>query len=142
MRPVLRTAPRRQQGVMLLEALIGILIFSIGILAMLGMQATAMRATVDAKYRAEAGYLANQIVGTMWVDRANLASYDTTSGAGNTHLTAWENQVSTQLPNASGANAPTIAVSGTQVTVTVKWKRPGEVTVSQHMAIAQINGST
>jgi type IV pilus assembly protein PilV len=138
----MRTAPRRQQGVMLLEALIGILIFSIGILAMLGMQATAMRATMDAKYRAEAGYLVNQIIGTMWVDRTNLASYDTTSGAGNTNLTNWETQVSTQLPNASGANAPTIAVVGTQVTVTVKWKRPGEVTVSNQMAVAQINGSS
>jgi type IV pilus assembly protein PilV len=41
-----------QQGVMMIEVLIGILIFSIGILAMLGMQTMAMRATVDAKYRA------------------------------------------------------------------------------------------
>ena len=41
---------RRQGGVMLLEVLIGILIFSIGILAMLGMQAIGMRNTVEAKY--------------------------------------------------------------------------------------------
>jgi len=52
-------APSKQQGVMLLEALVGILIFSIGILAMLGMQAVGMRNTIDSKYRSEAAYLAN-----------------------------------------------------------------------------------
>ena len=47
-------ANRHQAGVMLIEALIGILIFSIGILALLGMQGAAMRNTTDAKYRSEA----------------------------------------------------------------------------------------
>ena len=42
------------------------LIFSIGILAMLGMQTIGMRNTIEAKYRSEASYLAAQIVGTMW----------------------------------------------------------------------------
>jgi len=67
---------------MLLEALIGILIFSVGILALIGMQATAMRATIDAKYRSEASFLANEVIGRMWVDRANLASYATASCSG------------------------------------------------------------
>ena len=56
-----RNGRKRQGGVMLLEVLIGILIFSIGILAMLGMQTIGMRNTVEAKYRSEAAYLANQI---------------------------------------------------------------------------------
>ena len=66
---------RSQTGVMLLEALIGILIFSIGILALIGMQGAAIRNTTDARYRSEASFLANQIIGQMWVDRANLALY-------------------------------------------------------------------
>jgi type IV pilus assembly protein PilV len=134
-------APGKQQGVMLLEALIGILIFSIGILAMLGMQAIGMRATIDAKYRSEASYLTNQIVGTMWVDRANIATYDTISGAGNNRRADWIARVQTTLPGSSGANAPSIAVVGRQVTVTVRWQRAGEPAPSQHLAIAQINDS-
>lgn len=133
----------RQGGVMLLEVLIGILIFSIGILAMLGMQTIGMRNTVEAKYRAEASYLATQIVGTMWVDRANLATYDD-AGGGNANRTAWVNQVQAALPQATGVNAPSIVVNGTQVTVTVRWLRPGEAAAdfSRHIVIAQINGSS
>src|SRR5439155_165247 len=51
-------APKRQDGVMLLEALIAILIFSIGILAVVGLQAVSIRNVTDAKHRTEAAYLA------------------------------------------------------------------------------------
>jgi type IV pilus assembly protein PilV len=138
-----KTPFKAQQGVMLIEALIGILIFSIGILAMMGMQAVAMQTTIDAKYRSEASYLANQIIGTMWADYKNLATYDT-SGSGNARLTAWETDVANRLPQdtATPANTnPSIAVAGQQVTVTVRWKRKGDTSVSKHLVIAQINGS-
>lgn len=55
----------KQSGVMLLEALIAILIFSLGILGVVGMQASAVKANRDAKYRADAGLLANELVGQM-----------------------------------------------------------------------------
>ncbi len=130
---------RSQQGVMLIEALIGILIFSIGILAMMGMQSVAMRTTIDSKYRSEAAYLANQMIGNLWGDRADIATYDTTAGAGNARLTAWKTEVARVLPNASGANAPTIAVVGRQVTLTVLWQGPKDTVPSKHIVIAQIN---
>jgi len=41
----------QQTGSVVLEALIAILIFSIGILALIGMQATAINSVADAKYR-------------------------------------------------------------------------------------------
>jgi type IV pilus assembly protein PilV len=130
-----------QSGVMLLEVLVGILIFSIGIVAMLGMQATAMRATVDAKYRTEASFLANEIIGEMWVDRINLANYQTPATCPAGKPCAWISRVQTLLPNATGSNAPSIAVSGSAVTITVRWRRPGETADSNHTATATINGS-
>jgi type IV pilus assembly protein PilV len=130
-----------QRGVMLIEALIGLLIFMLGILALIGMQAVAMQYTIDAKYRSEASFLTNQIIGTMWVDRASLASYDTTSGAGTTQRTAWISSVQETLPGATGANVPTIVVSGQQATVTVRWQRPGDSDASRHSAVAQINNA-
>jgi type IV pilus assembly protein PilV len=136
------TKPASQQkGVMLLEALVGILIFSIGILAMLGMQAIGIRNTIDSKYRSEAAYLANEIVGQMWVDRTNIASYDD-AGAGNARRTAWDTRVASLLPQDPAdptVTAPLITIAGRQATVTVRWKRPGETTVSQYVMIAQIN---
>lgn len=124
---------------MLIEALIGLLIFMLGILALIGMQAIAMQYTIDAKYRSEASFLANQIIGVMWVDRANLNSYDTTSGAGTAQRATWISSVTETLPGTTGSNVPTISISGQQATVTVIWQRPGESTPSQHSAVAQIN---
>lgn len=137
-----RAARAKQQGVMLIEALVGILIFSVGILAMIGMQATAMRATIDAKYRSEAGFLANEIIGAMWVDRLQLANYATaTASCPGAPPCAWTTRVQSLLPQATGANAPSIEITGQQATVTVRWQRPGEATVSSHVVVAQINGS-
>lgn len=127
---------------MLIEALIGLLIFMLGILALIGMQAIAMQYTIDAKYRSEASFLANQIIGTMWVDRSNLNSYDTTSGSGTTQRAAWISSVTETLPGTTGSNVPTISISGQQATVTVIWQRPGESTPSRHSAVAQINDPT
>ena len=54
---------KHQSGVMLLEALIAILIFSLGVLGVVGMQASAIAASRDAKYRTDAALLANEIIG-------------------------------------------------------------------------------
>ena len=64
-----------QQGVMLLEAILAILIFSIGVLAVIGLQTASVKAVSDAKYRADAAFLANQIIGEMWVNKTNLGGY-------------------------------------------------------------------
>ena len=120
-----------------------ILIFSIGILALMGLQAQSIRNTVEAKYRNEAAYLANQIIGQMWVDRANLANYDTGAGA-SPQMTAWCNQVANTLPRVTvgATNSPTIAVAGSQVTVTVFWQLPGaDSPQRQFSVVALINDS-
>ena len=133
----------KQSGVALLEALVGILIFSIGILALMGLQAQSIRNTVEAKYRNEAAYLANQIIGQMWVDRANLATYDTTAGTG-PQMLAWRGRVANTLPRVvvGGANSPEIDVAGNQVTVTIFWQMPGADSVQRQFAVvAQVNDS-
>ena len=124
---------KSQGGVALLEALVGILIFSVGILALMGLQAQSIRNTVEAKYRNEAAYLANRIVGQMWVDRTNIAAYDTDGGA-NLNLVAWRNQVAAALP--------AIDVAANQVTVTIFWRMPGADSATRQLqVVAQINGT-
>jgi len=62
--------PRYQQtGAYLLEALIGILIFALGVLGIVGLQAAALRTTTDSSLRAEAVFAASQLVGQMWADK-------------------------------------------------------------------------
>ncbi|KQV54356.1 MULTISPECIES: hypothetical protein [unclassified Duganella] len=118
--------PGRQDGIVLLEALASILIFSFGILAFLWMQASATRQVTDSKYRLEASFLANQMLGDMWARSAGtgLDSYAVT------------NQAVATLPNGKR----TVVVAGRQVTVTINWQLPGESRAHSYQAVAQING--
>jgi type IV pilus assembly protein PilV len=132
----------RQRGASLLEALIGILIFSVGILALVGMQALAIRHMSDAKYRSDASFFANEIIGHMWVNRGSLGSYAFSgSGAPPAALENWATSIQNALPGVTAAaNLPIVTVAGTTVTVTVRWQLPGASEVHQHIAVAYING--
>ncbi len=140
-----RSLRNAQSGVMLLEALIGILIFSLGILAMVGMQAMGIKLATDSRDRAEASNLASQLIGNMWLDRAALASYQYPGGTAPA-LATWIAQVDAALPDAA-ANPPIITVGasslgasvGTVTTVTLRWRNPTETTVHQFVMTAYIN---
>ncbi len=113
---------RTQQGVALIEALIAILIFSVGVLGIVGMQANMVKNTSDSKYRADASYLAQQRIGQLWIaSPANRAPFIGTEN------------ISALLPGGTR----TVAQSGVQYTVTVTWQQPGEPQ-HQFMTIATI----
>jgi type IV pilus assembly protein PilV len=107
---VMRKVKSNQQGVVLLEALIGMLIFSLGILGMVGLQASMIRNTGEAKSRAEASYLAQQTIGQMWADPSNLATYVKTDNIAT-------------LPN--GVRTVT-ALLANQYQITIGWTAPGD----------------
>jgi type IV pilus assembly protein PilV len=148
----------KQQGSVLLEALIAILIFSFGLLGLIGIQASAVGLSIDAKYRADAAYLANQIVSQMWVDRANLDGYahhaggnacaPTGGASGNTKVHngansgSWTYQVAQSLPGATEDKQQIkVTTVGTtrRVEVALCWKRPQETTWHSHLTTTQIN---
>lgn len=138
--PVNMHVPAAQRGSVLLEALIAILIFSMGILAIIGLQTVSMKAVSDAKYRVDAGFLANQVLADMWVDRDSLADFawDGT-GAPPAALTDWVAQVNATLPGATD-NPPVIVIGAdNQISITVRWRAPNEPT-HQLVTLADIQG--
>ena len=113
-----RQSRQSQAGVMLIEALVAILIFSVGVIAVMGMQAVSIEQVSAAKYRTDASYLANQITGQMWTDMPNLANYAT---AGSAVRASWDATVAGTLP--SGTATITIdPVTHSLVTVTINWQ--------------------
>jgi type IV pilus assembly protein PilV len=77
----------QQTGAYLLEALVGILIFALGVLGIVGLQAAALRTTSDSSVRAEAVFAASQLVGQMWADKyVNLATNYSSTTAGATYV--------------------------------------------------------
>ncbi len=102
---------RTQRGAFLLEALIGILIFSLGVLGIVGLQARAIRFTNDAQFRAEAMYLANSLISQMWTDDRALLKTKYDSTAGGVGYTAFQTRVNTALAGAT-IPAPVVIVDG------------------------------
>lgn len=144
--------PRQQTGVMLLEALIAILIFSVGILAIVGMQANAVQDMSEAKYRTEASFLANRVIADMWSGmgisstqaNTNLAQFAYGgSGAVPDMIADWVNTVQERLPGAKSF-PPIISVAANNtVTVTVRWRAPRDqgtgAAPHRYQAIAYLN---
>src|SRR5712671_3357720 len=92
-----RRLGRTQSGAFLLEALIGILNFSLGVLGIVGLQARAIRFTNDAEFRAEAMYLANSLISQMWTDDRALLKTKYDSTVGGLGYTAFKAKVHTAL---------------------------------------------
>ena len=134
---------RTQRGAFLLEALIGILIFSLGVLGIVGLQARAIRFTNDAEFRAEAMYLANSLISQMWTDNRALlkTKYDSTLGGAG--YTAFQTRVNTALAGAT-IPAPVVIVDGPPplpqansatsnvVQVKVSWQLPGDPVIHNY----------
>lgn len=153
MRPLM---PRgRSKGFLLIEALVGMLIFSIGVLGLVGLQSAAIRTTVDAKGRSDAAFLTNQLIARMWTDRTNLASYqlnaagsacEAASAANSTSyapLVNWLRYVQGEgadaglLPSASALRQQISVGANNEVTVTLCWKSSnGEA--HRHVTRAQV----
>jgi type IV pilus assembly protein PilV len=141
---------KQQTGSMLLEGLIAILIFSMGILAVVGLQAGSIKASSDAKYRSDASLLANQLIGQMWASDRTPATLQTKfSSPGGASYAAWQTDVTAALPGVAN-NPPTVLLTpavGTTttsslVTITIFWKMPSEPATApthQYTTIAQIS---
>jgi len=128
--------PTQQRGSTILEALVAILIFSIGVLAVVALQAVMIKDSTGAKYRADASFLASELIGTMWGDTSHVSEYDT-GGATYQPRDDWLNLVSNTL--ASGTASVAVAASSAggsvsnNVTITLKWTPPNDV---QHQYVA------
>lgn len=159
----------RQSGFFLLEALLAILIFSLGILGMVAMNARAIQAKADAAYRTDAAKFADEIASqiALNVDRStptqmqnSLATFahqptplPNGSGCGggggapssNTVVTDWLSRVTNATTGLPGAvdSWQQIIVTGAanfnSVTVTLCWKVPSETAFRRHTLITYVN---
>ena len=145
-------AGQSQRGSMLLEALIGIIIFSLGVLGLMGLQAASIRNTSEAKYRSDAAFLADKIIAQMWVvDPTNrVAQYSSPGGAAFVNWRDNEVRAPNGLPSkatAPATPAPTIVINAQPnndhiVTVTVSWQTPTDPASHQYVTTARINSKT
>lgn len=120
-----------QRGMMLIEVMVAILIFSIGILAVTGLQAGAIAAVADAKYRMDASNVAERLLGLMWANQSAMAA-----GSG----------VVSELPNGN-YTVTRVAIAdptdpakpaGSAIKVTVTWQPPTATTPHTYETVASV----
>lgn len=112
-------ALRHARGFAIVEVLVSTLIFAVGVLGIVGLQAGMTRAQTQAKLRGDATYLAAELVGLMWADRPNLALYASAQCATLVRCQDWSQKVGRALPGAS--TAVTVDATSGVVTIAISW---------------------
>lgn len=136
---------KKEKGFSILEGLMAILIFSLGILAVIGLQAASVRAVTDSRYRVEATFLANKLISEMWVNydrNAVVPSLRASVQPGGAFYDTWLAEVEAALPGAQ-SNPPVLTIvagndNSSIVTVQLFWKAPSETNVHNYTLNTQI----
>lgn len=111
-----RTSSRRgQAGVALLEVLVSVLLFSLGVLGLIGLQARAINLSIDAEDRNRAALIANDIAAAMWTTRTVAID-----------AAAWTTRASNQLAGGLPGGNVTITSDATTNTadIVITWTPP------------------
>jgi type IV pilus assembly protein PilV len=138
-------APSRQRGGLLLEALIGLAVFSIGVLGIVALHAQSVRHLNDARNRDDAAHLAQSLIASMWAeDPATLAEHYDQERGGDGYVRFA--RLARRLPGTDLAgNAPDVRVTGgpsaasRAVSVAVHWQMPGDP-IGHRYAITAVIG--
>lgn len=144
-----------QAGYMLLEALVAMLVFAIGVLGVVSLQAVSVKNSGAAKFRTDASMLANQLIGEMWASNRTALTLKTQFQGGpqdpeveaGDGYNAWlgdSGKPGTVLGTLPGAGdyRPTVrveclpdlsceppaspAISTSRVIITLRWRMPAE----------------
>ena len=131
---------RGEHGVVLLEALIAILVFSIGILGFVALQTVSVKNITEAQFRSEAAIWSDTLLALMRV--ADPATRSTNFATGGTGYVAWKNRLTSTsgngLPGAT-STPPQVSFSGNQVTITIYWRSLTDTTTHQYVTVAQLD---
>ena len=126
----MKTLRQRQSGMLLIEVMVTIIIVSFGMLGVAGVILNSLKANESSYGRAQAVWLANDIIDRMRANRTaaesinlpyNLAMNGTPAGTGvpTSDLTSWLAAIGTTLP--SGKGSVSVVSATKKVTVTVQW---------------------
>jgi type IV pilus assembly protein PilV len=123
-------------GFALIEVLVSVLLFAIGILGIVGLQATMTQTQTESKVRADAANLVDELATVMWGElgnqntMANLAGFTSGGCSGNAACNAWLTKMRKTLPGGTLTDltfnnaADTWDINHGKVTVTLSWSLP------------------
>ncbi|WP_417066918.1 type IV pilus modification PilV family protein [Niveibacterium terrae] len=127
----------RQTGVVLLEALVAVFIFSFGILGLVGMYAASIKNSTEAKFRTDAAFLVDSLVAQMQVSDEVGRKTSFASPDGDAFKKWRDDRVYAVLPGAKITGAEPSVVFGTanssEVTITLKWQAKNDSAIRKYV---------
>ena len=139
---------RYQQGGGLIESLIALVVLSVGILGLVGMQANLLQQNTESRVRMQAGFLASSLLGMAAANPENVGCYIVNSAASaacasadaQAQATGWTTEVMNGLPDAASV-PPEVAYDNTsgQLVVTLRWRVAGDASVHNFSAATQVS---
>ncbi len=122
----------KEKGFFVLEVMIAMLVFGVGILGLLHVYTASIANNGDAQNRVTAAYLAQNIIGQMILDKGNLENY--TKGEGEAYE-AWKEDVNNSLLGGAD-NPPEITIEEVdgvkKATIKIYWKTTNNENVSKY----------
>lgn len=126
---------RCQRGISLIESLVALLLISIALLGVAGLQLATLQDARDARWRIEAVSLASGALERMRASRENAGAFEINAddqkiaacAGGDTAICngmkAWLSEVARLLPNARAAITVDIVDDSAQVTLSLRWRQ-------------------
>jgi type IV pilus assembly protein PilV len=122
---------RGQRGMALLECLMALLIFSVGLLGLLGLEARVMGISTDSENRGRASMIASEVASQMWLNN----TVDPVALAGVPAYTALVARVADQTQGGLPGGLPpaVVLVPGTPnaADITITWQEVADANPSQ-----------
>lgn len=146
-RTIQKSGGKPQLGLSLIEVLVAMVILSLGLLGVAGLQAAGLRTSQSAYYRSQAAQFADDMTERMRANVQNAPSYElalagTGPGAGCTAVCAldinqWLARLAT-LPGGDGVIA--VSLANETVTITVQWddSRGGGATNATQVVVTRL----
>ncbi len=129
-RCLLRPGRSTQRGLSMIEVLIVIVLFSFGLLGMVGLQARASQTSVGAEDNNRAALLANELATLMWSN--NTVSLPTAS------ITDWNTRVADPTGRGLPDGVGTVTVTGNVARITITWHPPHQAAGDNRRYVTEI----
>jgi type IV pilus assembly protein PilV len=130
----------RAKGSALIESLLAILVFSVGIVSLMSLLTATLRESNNARYRSEASLLATDLVSRMWSGDRSLQALKQRFYPTAAEYQDWLTRVRSTLPGITGVdNLPDLRIDDErQITLTLFWQTPSDAQKHQLVVVTRV----
>lgn len=147
-----RAERRAQRGFALLEVLVSIVVFALGVITVMQLQSALAKDELEAKFRSSASLSVSDLIGRMYASQRSPDALNEEFGTGRPGFQAWVESARLMLPTLDADNtgvtvtpvaAGGAAASTSHVRIELAWKARGDAsgrTVHRVTSVTQIGG--